>query len=131
MTTTPKTAARETITEIFNIREGGEFQYDVYIGRHSQSPNAHYGNLFSHIPRVFGTVLVKTRDIAVSKYRNWLLAPRGTLTYAVTRREWILRHMHELRGKSVGCFCAPLACHGDVLQELLRDYSDTDLLNLI
>lgn len=27
----------------------------------------------------------------------------------------LMNRIHELKGKKLGCFCAPLACHGDVL----------------
>jgi hypothetical protein len=30
---------------------------------------------------------------------------------------WI-DNLHALRGKKLGCWCAPEACHGDVLKEL-------------
>jgi len=29
----------------------------------------------------------------------------------------------QLRGKTLGCWCKPEACHGDVLLELLQDDS--------
>jgi len=29
--------------------------------------------------------------------------------------------LDELRGKTLGCWCHPLPCHADVLQELLED----------
>ena len=37
----------------------------------------------------------------------------------------LLAQLPELRGKTLGCWCAPEACHGDVLIKLLkeRDYS--------
>ncbi len=30
----------------------------------------------------------------------------------------LLNSLHELRGKTLVCFCKPQACHGDVLAEL-------------
>lgn len=30
----------------------------------------------------------------------------------------LLNSLHELKGKTLACFCAPKACHGDVLLEL-------------
>lgn len=68
--------------------------YDVYIGRPSK-----WGNPFE-IGRH------GTRDEVIAKYREWLLS--GDLVHEVT----------ELRGKTLGCWCAPNACHGDVLVEL-------------
>lgn len=70
--------------------------YDVYIGRPSV-----WGNPF-HIGRH------GTREEVIAKYREWILA-RPTL---------IERARRELKGKQLGCYCAPLACHGDVLAEI-------------
>ena len=34
------------------------------------------------------------------------------------RRQWILSNIAALKGKKLGCFCAPQRCHGDVLARL-------------
>jgi hypothetical protein len=34
----------------------------------------------------------------------------------------LLNDLHELEGKTLGCFCKPLACHGDVLKDLVEAY---------
>ena len=69
-------------------------KYDVYIGRPSK-----WGNPF-HVPPY-------ERGEAVEKYREWMLTqPR------------LLKDLHELKGKVLGCWCKPRACHGDVLAEL-------------
>jgi hypothetical protein len=45
-------------------------------------------------------------------------------------REWVVEQphliaaLHEIRGQRLGCFCAPLACHGDVLAELADGFAD-------
>lgn len=70
--------------------------YDVYIGRPSK-----WGNPF----RV-GTD--GERDEVVKKYRDWLM----------TQPELINQAKAELAGKTLGCWCSPLACHGDVLVEV-------------
>ena len=33
----------------------------------------------------------------------------------------LLDSLEELRGKRLGCFCKPKACHGDILIELLGE----------
>ena len=48
------------------------------------------------------------REEVLHKYRRWLLA----------RPQLIDRARRELRGKTLGCFCKPLLCHGDVLAEI-------------
>lgn len=69
--------------------------YDVYIGRPSK-----WGN-----PFVIG--VDGTRAQVIAKYRAWIL-----------RQPKLLSSLSELRGKTLGCYCAPLPCHGDVLAEM-------------
>ena len=78
-------------------------RFDVYIGRPSR-----WGNPFSHQAGTLAKFRVATRDEAVSSYRAWILGQPELLEAA--RR--------ELKGKVLGCFCSPLACHGDVLVEI-------------
>ncbi len=79
--------------------------YDVYIGRPSK-----WGNPFSHKKGTRATHLTDTREEAVSKYKEYLLNNRG-----------LLKDLYTLKGKTLGCWCAPEACHGDVLVELAND----------
>jgi hypothetical protein len=74
-------------------------KYDVYIGRPSK-----WGNPFE-IGRD------GTREEVVAKYRHWILG-----------RPDLLRALPEIRGKVLGCWCAPKACHGDVLIDLAGRY---------
>lgn len=63
-----------------------------------------------------------TREEVIEKYRSWVL------TSSDRPAVWVREHVHELRGKRLGCWCAPLACHGDVLLELagIDDRTDND-----
>lgn len=71
-------------------------KYDVYIGRPSK-----WGNQF-----VIG--LDGNRKEVIQKYNDWIKTqPR--LLRAIKK---------ELKGKVLGCFCHPLACHGDVLAKI-------------
>jgi len=69
--------------------------FDVYIGRPSK-----WGN-----PFVIGKD--GTRDEVIKKYEAWLRTQPA-----------LLAALPELRGKVLGCWCAPQACHGDVLARL-------------
>ncbi len=69
----------------------------VYIGRPSK-----WGNPF----KVGG----RTRDQAISQYREW-----------IEEQPELLAALPELEGEILGCYCKPLACHGDVLVELVQD----------
>lgn len=69
--------------------------YDIYIGRPSK-----WGN-----PFVIGKHGNRTE--VIQKYREWLLS-----------QPELLAEVAVLKGKVLGCYCAPAACHGDVLSEL-------------
>lgn len=69
---------------------------DAYIGRGSK-----WGNPF-HIGQH------GTREEVIALYRNYLL------------NSPLLSHLSELRGKTLGCHCKPLPCHGDILVELIE-----------
>lgn len=69
--------------------------YDVYIGRPSR-----WGNPFQ-IGRD------GTRTEVIEKYERW-----------IKTQPQLLADVHTLRGKRLACWCAPQACHGDVLARL-------------
>ena len=48
-----------------------------------------------------------SRDEVISNYRCWV----------VTQTD-LMNSLDELRGKDLICWCAPLACHAEVLREL-------------
>lgn len=81
-------------------------KYDVYVGRPTR-----WGNPFTHQAdkKTLAKHIVATREEAVAKYREWITEGEG---------KWLLQHLPELKGKTLGCWCAPKACHADVLLEL-------------
>lgn len=80
-------------------------KYDVYIGRPSE-----WANPFSDKPSAYPVIKVKDRMEAIAKYREWILT-----------RPDLLSRLNELKGKTLGCWCRPLACHGDVLVQLIKE----------
>jgi hypothetical protein len=84
--------------------------WDVYIGRGSK-----WGNPFSHIAGTKASFIVSTREEAIESYRKWITEGEG---------KYLLKHLHELKGKVIACWCKPKACHGDVLAELVEKYCD-------
>lgn len=80
-------------------------RYDVYVGRGSK-----WGNPFSHQTGTRARWKVATRDDAVAAYEQWL-----------RDQPHLLDALDELRGKTLGCWCAPRRCHGDVLAALAND----------
>jgi hypothetical protein len=87
--------------------------YDIYIGR-GRCPRTgepgRWGNPFSHRPtRVAGVRRVGTREEAIARYADWLRE-------ALDAERISLSELAELHGKVLGCWCAPQACHGEVLE---------------
>lgn len=78
-------------------------KFDVYIGR--AVPRSGFKASIWGNPFIIGKD--GTRDEVMAKYRTWLLANSN-----------LLKKVPELKGKVLGCWCAPEACHGDVLAEL-------------
>jgi len=83
-------------------------KYDVYIGRPSK-----WGNPFTHIQdgKTLAKYIVADREEAVERYREWITEGNG---------KYLLNHLSELEGKTLGCWCKPKSCHGDVLVELVK-----------
>ena len=80
--------------------------FDVYVGRPSE-----WGNPFSDKPKSLAEVKVDSREEAIACYEEWLKQ----------NPEMIERAKRELRGKVLGCWCAPKACHGDVLARIANE----------
>lgn len=92
--------------------------FDVLIGR-TAAP-MHWGNPFSHLAKSRAAVVVASRDEAISRFREWLYG-RADQGVEPERRLWMWVHAHELHNKVLGCFCKPLACHGDALVEFAAE----------
>jgi hypothetical protein len=97
-------------TTVVNIKTD---EYDVYIGRPSDGTPMHYGNPFTYKEGTKALINVGGRRNALEACDQWL---DGTAWEDVEpeRRRWILATLPRLRGKRLGCFCVPAACHGDL-----------------
>lgn len=51
-----------------------------------------------------------SRADVIDKYRKWILNQPN-----------LLSQLNLLKGKRLGCWCAPEPCHGDVLVELIEE----------
>jgi hypothetical protein len=91
-------SAKEKDSSTTTVVNKKNSQFDVYIGRGSV-----FGNPF--IIGVHGS-----REDVIRKYEEW-----------VRQQPHILALLPTLRGKRLGCFCKPLACHGDVLVKLIEE----------
>ncbi len=90
-------------------------RFDVYIGRPSK-----WGNPFTHIKdkETKAEFVVASREEAISKYREWILTQPA-----------LLKDLHELKDKILGCWCRPKSCHGDVLIELIEEQQNENNLH--
>ena len=61
------------------------------------------------------------KRLATLDYKNWLTKSKWEI-YFTERRQWILDHVHELRGKNLACWCKlDEPCHADVLLKLANN----------
>lgn len=81
--------------------------YDVYIGRPSR-----YGNPFE-----IGKDCTRTE--VIQKYKEWIYS----------QPELLEEIRSNLKGKILGCWCSPLACHGDILSEIANTEYIEDLFS--
>lgn len=86
-------------TKVVNLKNS---QYDVYIGRKC------YGLPESIWHNPFKIGEDGTRTEVIAKYREYVLGNPD-----------LMKRLPSLRGKVLGCWCSPMACHGEVLIELL------------
>lgn len=70
-----------------------------------------FSNPFSHKANSSAEIRVATRQEAIERYEAWVL----------TQPELLERIRRELKGKILGCWCSPLACHGEVLARIAND----------
>ncbi len=93
-------------TKVVNIKL---HRYDVYIGRAGKGQDGYLGNPFRIEPG-------ETRGSSLEKYRGYFYKRLKT-------DPEFKRRIHTLKGKTLGCFCKPHPCHGDIIAEYL-DSSD-------
>lgn len=86
----------------------------IYIGRPSI-----WGNQFTHLNESQAKFKVATREEAVQAYAKWLGKSE--------QKEFRASVRQHLKGKDLVCWCAPLRCHGDVLQQVANTVSDAEL----
>lgn len=80
--------------------------YDVYIGRPSK-----WGNPFTHLTtNTRAQIQVDSREEAVSRYEEY-----------IRNKPELMADLHELKGKTLGCWCKPKSCHGDILVKLIEE----------
>lgn len=89
-------------TVVVNIRSNS---YDVYIGRAGKGQEGYFGNPF---------VLRQgeSRGSTLEEYKEYFYN-------RLKSDPEFKRRIHELKGRTLGCFCKPYPCHGDIIKEYL------------
>lgn len=88
-------------TMVVNLRTA---PYTKYIGRRSSGQDGKFANPYRVGPN-------GTREEVIAKHKRDFYA-NPELQEAV----W-----NELKGETLGCFCKPLACHGDTYVEYIQE----------
>lgn len=96
---------RTTVVRIRRNASGIIQGCDVYIGR--QCTMGGWNLQRSKWANPFSVKECGSAEVAVVRYREWIF-----------KQPQLLQQLSELRGKVLGCWCKPGACHGDVLIEL-------------
>jgi len=92
-------------TRVVNIKDNPSIIHHpdfVYIGRY----NKHHGLSASKWANFYQIGRDGTREEVILKYEVYMPSELKDC-------------LHELEGKILGCWCKPLACHGDVLVRLV------------
>lgn len=89
---------------VVNVRSA---RYDVLVDRSTK-----WGNPFTHEvnKKTRAQIIVATRAEAIARYEEWLKS-----------QPQLMAALPDLCGKVLGCWCAPLPCHGDVLARLANE----------
>ena len=85
-------------TKVVNLRSEA---YDMYIGR---------GSIFGNPYRIGKD----DRQAVLAKYKEYF--------YKRVNIDMVFKNaVLNLKGKVLGCYCKPLACHGDIIIEYLEN----------
>jgi len=82
---------------------------DTNVGRASK-----WGNPFSHNPNSQAKFIVSSRDEAIALHKFWILGQPD-----------LLAELGELKGKILGCYCLPKACHATWLAHLADNFDES------
>ena len=81
-------------------------QFDVYIGRAGRGQDGYFGNPFR-----IGCGM--SLEDAVQRFQRYFID-------RIEKDSEFKRRVLAVKGKRLGCFCKPKACHGDVIADWLN-----------
>lgn len=94
------------MTKVVNLKKE---PYDVYCGRAGRGEKGYFGNPFS-------IGVDGNREEVITKYKEYFYK-------RIEIDPEFKKKVMELKGKTLGCFCKPLSCHGDIIVEYLKNNS--------
>ena len=90
-------------TKIVNLYHD---KYDIYIGRAGRGKEGYYGNPFFIKSDI-------SREETIKQFSKYF-------TQRINKDSEFKKRILELKGKTLGCFCKPSACHGDIVVDWLE-----------
>jgi hypothetical protein len=97
-------------TRVVNVRSD---DFDIYIGRsitRAKDTRCHKKSIWAN---PFKPGKDGTRPEVMNLYRDYI-------TQRLSNEPELRKQLRTLKGKRLGCWCAPDLCHGDILIELLN-----------
>lgn len=68
-----------------------------------------------------GTIFGNPYEIGVDGTREQVIARYFKWFHFMLRDPRFLASVLKLRGKKLGCFCVPMACHGEIIKKFLDE----------
>lgn len=96
-------------TKIVNMKT---HSYDVYIGRPGKGKDGYFGNPI--------TLNTGNRTEILKKYKEYFYK-------RIENDSEFKERVLSLQGKTLGCFCKPKACHGDIIIKYLNSLNIIDI----
>lgn len=103
-------------TTVVNVKTD---EFDVYIGRgmsRAKDVRCRAGSLFANPYPIHENGI----QLALRTFQELMRGRLADKEYGPVWREQLL----VLRGKRLGCWCAPERCHGDVLVKLIEELTE-------
>lgn len=98
------------MTKVVNIKENN---YDSYIGRAGRGRDGYYGN-----PHPIGYCKlckrIHDREDSLKEYRIYF-------NERIEKDVMFKANILLLKGQTLGCFCKPQNCHGDIIADYLNN----------
>ena len=106
-----KTEVKMNPTKVVNLYR---HPYDVYIGRAGKGKSGYFGN-----PIVVGRKCPRCSE--VHDLEQTLVCYEEYVRARIEVDKKFSAEIKALYGKTLGCFCKPKACHGDVLAKIAEE----------